>query len=137
MNIFLRHPFNPFTAMWPTGGSHFAFHILNSKYVLLKNNIYHKMQREKLYNPHSKPYFNWIMFVFKGNKTLRIQFSRLRNDHLFLHECEISFFLFHLFIVNMISQEKTKYTTRCSVKRSTIYIIKLIPIMYKLRRKTL
>ena len=28
------------------------------------------MQRENLYNPHSKTYFNCIVFVFKESKTL-------------------------------------------------------------------
>ena len=36
-----------------------------SKYVLLENKIYHKMQREKLYNLHCKTDFNCVLFVFK------------------------------------------------------------------------
>ncbi len=68
--------FNPFATMGPTGGSHFAFHILISKCVLLKNGIYHQMQREKFYNPHSKAYFNCIIFVFRESKTLCDSFSR-------------------------------------------------------------
>ena len=56
------------------------------------------MQREKLYNLHSKAYFNCIIFVFEESKTLYDSFSRLGKDLFFLHECECSFFLFHLFI---------------------------------------
>ncbi len=57
------------------------------------------MQREKLYNPRSKAYLNCITFVFKESKTLCDSFSRLGKDHFFLYECEISFILFHLFII--------------------------------------
>ncbi len=57
----LRTTINPFETMRPSGGSHFAFHILISEYVLLKKNgIYHKMQRERLYNLHRKTYFNCL-----------------------------------------------------------------------------
>ncbi len=56
------------------------------------------MQSEKLYNPHSKAYFNCIIFVFRESKTLCDSFSSSRKNHFFLHECEISVFLFHHFI---------------------------------------
>ena len=55
------------------------------------------MQRKKFFNPHSKAYFTCVIFVFKEGKTLCDSFLRLRKDHVFPHECEISFFLFHLF----------------------------------------
>jgi hypothetical protein len=67
----IQNYLNTFTAMGPTGGSHFAFHILIPKYVLLKkDSIYHKMQRETLYNLHNKSYFNCVIFVFEESKTL-------------------------------------------------------------------
>ncbi len=56
------------------------------------------MQREKLYNPHNKAYLNYVISVFKESETLCDKFSRVRNHHFFLHECKISFFLFHFFI---------------------------------------
>ena len=40
-----------------------------------KNKIYHKMQREKLYNLHKKAYFNSIVFGSKKRKTLCNHFS--------------------------------------------------------------
>ena len=45
--------------------SHFAFHILITKYILLKNKIYVKIQREQLYKLQTKVYFNNIDFVLK------------------------------------------------------------------------
>lgn len=99
---------NPFTAMWPTSGSLFAFHIFISKYIILNNSINDKMQRKKLYNSHRKFYCSWIMHVINGRKTRCNLFSRLQRCYLFLHECEIPFFLLYLFILEMIFLRKNK-----------------------------
>ena len=45
--------------------SHFAFHILIPKYILLKNKIYIKIQREQLYKLQTKIHLNNIDFVLK------------------------------------------------------------------------
>src|SRR3954463_9650017 len=37
---------------------------------LRKSKIYHKMQREKLYNLHNKTYFNYLFFVFEKRAEL-------------------------------------------------------------------
>ena len=55
---------NPFDTMRPIGGSHFACHILISKYILLKT-------REIPSDVARKAHFNCIIFVFKESKTLR------------------------------------------------------------------
>jgi hypothetical protein len=39
----------------------------------IKNRIYHKMQREKLYNLHKTAYFIVALFVFKMGKILSDQ----------------------------------------------------------------
>jgi hypothetical protein len=56
--------------MGPTGGTHFAFNISISKYVLLKNSTYYQIRREKLYKPNSKAYSNCVIFVFKESRTM-------------------------------------------------------------------
>ena len=45
--------------------SHFTFHSLITNYILLKNKIYVKIDREKLYKLQTKVYFNNIDFVLK------------------------------------------------------------------------
>jgi hypothetical protein len=60
------------------------------------------------------------------------QFLPLWKYHFFLHEGAIPFFLISSFY-HLIGF--TKYTTRCAVKSSTIYKIKLILIVYLLFSK--
>jgi hypothetical protein len=52
----------------------FIDHCCFECHSIQKNKIYHKMQREKLYNLQIKVYFNCILFVFKKSKTLSDQF---------------------------------------------------------------
>ena len=56
----------------------------------IKNKIYHKMQREKLYNLQSKAYFNCILFVSKKAKLYVINVRRCKKSF-FLHEQGILF----------------------------------------------
>src|ERR1700722_16012200 len=49
--------------------------------TLVKNKIYHKMQREKLYNLQTKVYFNCILFVFKKKQNaVRPIFAVAKTD---------------------------------------------------------
>ena len=55
---------------------HFAFHILITKYILLKDEIYIKIQREKFYKLQTKVYFNTIDFVLKKKQnSVRLIFA--------------------------------------------------------------
>ena len=95
----------------------FAFHILIPTYVYLKNEIYQKMQREKLHNLHKTATFTVALFVLKIDKILNDQISTLQKLRFFLYRTNASF---SYLSSNMFYLEKTKYTTRCSVKNSTI-----------------
>src|ERR1700722_11574361 len=93
------------------------------------------MQREKFYNPQSKAYFNCILFVFKNSKILCDQFSSLRKNPFFSTRTRNCFFLSSSFYHLICFRKKTKYTTRCSMKSSTIYQVKLIVIVFKKSKK--
>ena len=56
----------------------------------IKNETYHKMQREKLKNLPSKAYFNCILFVSKKAKLYVINVRRCKKSF-FLHEQGILF----------------------------------------------
>ena len=58
--------------------------------------MYHKMQREKLYNLQRTAYFNCLFFLFKKSKILYDQFSTLRKNRVFRHKTRIlfSYFIF-------------------------------------------
>ena len=72
--------------------SHFTFHILISKYVLLKNKIYVKIQNENLYKLQTKVYFNNIDFVLKTKQNLVLLiFSIVKKISFFLHEREFTY----------------------------------------------
>ncbi len=58
--------------------SYFTFLSLDIFY--LKSKIYHKMQREKLYNLQSKAYFNCILLVFKKKQNPVRPFSLPREN---------------------------------------------------------
>src|SRR5690348_5108154 len=92
------------------------------------------MQREKLYNLHTTAYFIVAFSVFKMKKILSNQFSVVRKRY-FLIEDEFIFSYFIFLSPDIFYLKKTKYITRCSVKSSTIYKIKLILIMYFLSKK--
>ena len=90
------------------------------------------MQREKLYKLQRTVYFIYAHFVFK----IRAKFSatnfRCCEKIVFFYTSKYCFFLLSSFLSpNMFSYKKTKYTTRCSVKSSTIYTVKLIVIVFK------
>ncbi len=90
------------------------------------------MQREKLYNTQSKAYFGCVIFVFKKKQNcVRTIFAAVKGSF-FLHEGAIPFFLISSFY-HLIGF--TKYTTRCTMKSSTIYTVKLILIVYFLFSK--
>ena len=50
------------------------------KVVYFKNKVYHKMQREKLYNLDTKVYFNCILFVLKKTEFCASNFRHCEND---------------------------------------------------------
>ena len=76
--------------MSKTKWSHFAFHILISKHILLKNKIYVKIHREKLYK------LKFILIIYKDcilkkkQKFMRSIFSIVKESVFFLHERELT-----------------------------------------------
>src|ERR1700722_13081799 len=66
------------------------------------------MQREKLYNPQSKAYFNCILFVFKNSKILCDQFSLLRKNPFFSTRTRNCFFLISSFYHLICFRKKNK-----------------------------
>ncbi len=106
----------------------------NSSIIVALNKINHKMQFDKLYNLQTEVYFNCILFVLKTSKTLRGQFLLLWKDH-FFRRTRISFSYFIFLSPDIFSLKKAKYTTRYSVKKSTIYKIKFIVFLYFLCSK--
>ncbi len=101
----------------------------------IKNKLYHKMQREKHYNLHKITYSIVAIFVFRMNKILRDEFSIVRERYFSVQDGFIfSYFIF--MSLDIFYLERTKYITRCSVKSSTIYKIKLILIVYFLSKKS-
>jgi hypothetical protein len=80
------------------------------------------MQREKLYNLHTTTNFTVVIFLFKSDKILSHQISMLQKRYLFSQTRNVFFSYFIFFLPDMFYLKKTKYTTRCSVKSSTIYI---------------
>lgn len=92
----------------------------------------HNMQREKLYNFQRTVYIICAACVFKSSKILSTRFSTVTKF------CTNEDFLFSYFIflsINMLSQKKTEYVERCSVKSSTIQKEQVILIMYFLFSK--
>ena len=89
------------------------------------------MQREKLYYLQSKAYFNSILFIFKKSKTL----SPLQKNHFFLHKREISFFSFHLFIIQYVSLQNEIYHEMQRQKlynlQRTVYFISVLFVFEK------
>jgi hypothetical protein len=72
---------------------HPIFFSLTSLYY--KNEIYQKMQREKLYNLHETNYFILVLSVFKMHKSLTDQIRSCENDILFWYKMN-SFFSYFL-----------------------------------------
>ena len=101
-----------------------------------KNKTCYKMQREKLYNLQTKVHFNCILLILKKTKTLCDRFVPLWKNHFFTHT-RIPFSYFIFLSRNMLSLKKTKYTTRCSVKSSTVYKEQFISFLYFLCSKKL
>ena len=61
------------------------------------------MQREKLYNLQSKPYFNCEVFVFRESKTLCDSFSRWEKIIFFYTNVKFHFSNFIFLLPSMIS----------------------------------
>jgi len=78
-----------------------AFCISNFNHLIrfIKKKIYHKMQREKLYNLHRTANFAVVLFVVKIDKILINQILTLRKRYFFGKRRKIRFFLFRLFII--------------------------------------
>jgi hypothetical protein len=111
-------------------GCTFCIAVFKSLLILLRIKIYYKMQREKLYNLHTTTYFIAALF-FQNRQNFeqsdcyhakKIMFS-MHSEFIFI----ISLFHHLIFFI----KRKTKYTTRCSVKSSTIQTVKLIVIVFR------
>jgi hypothetical protein len=78
----------------------------------------------------------WLQFLCsKATKLWAIKFRRCEND-VFFNKTPIRFFhISSLFYLIFCIKQKTKYTIRCSVKSSTIYIRQLILQLQLLRSK--
>ncbi len=88
------------------------------------------MQHGKLYSLHTATYFITALTVFKIDNILSSQIGTTRKKSCFHTQRIIS--LFHHLICFI--ERKTKYTTKCSVKSSTIYTVKLIVIVFRKRK---
>ncbi len=91
------------------------------------------MQREKLYNLHKTTYFIVALFFSEWTKFWRSNFYHEKKITFLIHNESI----FCYFIVSSrkcFIRRKIKYTTRCSVKSSTIFTVKVIVIVFKKRK---
>ncbi len=86
------------------------------------------MQCEKLYNLRSKAYFNCILFACKKAKFCVTNFRRCEKIT-FFYKNDNSFLLLSPFYHLVCLRKTTKHTTRCSVKSSTIYKVKVMLIV--------
>ena len=69
--------------------------------------MYHKMQREKLFNLHTATYFIAAIFVFEIDKILSNQVVKMRKRQCFRYTTN-SFLLFHCLSPDMLYQKKNK-----------------------------
>ncbi len=99
-----------------------------------KNKMYHKMQREKLYNLHTKVYFNYIFFVSKKNQnSVQSIFAIVKKT--FSKRTRILFFLFYLFIAWYVFFEKNQMYHK--MQREKLYnlqtevYLNCVPFMFK------
>ena len=92
---------------------------------LIRNKMYQKMQREKLYNLHKTACFITAGFVFKMDKILSENYSLMKkyffSDTRWIRFTYFIFVLPDMFIFFCLKTD----TRRCSVKSSTIYEEKL------------
>ena len=61
------------------------------------------MQREKLYNPHSKAYFNCVVSVSKESKTVVTSFRSYETRIFFYTDVKFDFSYFIFLSPNIIS----------------------------------
>ena len=81
-----------------------------------------------------KRILNMQFLVSKKAKLYAINFRRRKKIVFFLHELKVHFFSPFCNLIHFITK-KVKYTTRCSVKSSTIYKENLVFIVYFLFSK--
>jgi len=115
------------------------------QYVLLKNEIYDKMQREKPYNLQSKAYFNCILFVFKKSKTLCDQFLPLRKKSFLSKQMRNFFFLISSFyhrihfikkeIYHEMQREKLYNLQRTVCLNCVLFVFKILCDQFSPLRK--
>ncbi len=86
------------------------------------------MQRENLYKLQRTVYFIYEPLLFKISEILCNEFSTLRKEHFLLHEQGIPFSVIYYLIR---FHKKTEYTTRYSVKSSTICKVKFCANMLR------
>ena len=87
---------------------HFAFHILITKYILLKNKIYVNIQHEKFYKLQTKVYFNDIDFVLKKKQNFVRSIFVIVKKPVFLPE-RIHFSFLMFLSCNMFALKETRY----------------------------
>ena len=114
--------------------AHFCITFFHHLICCIKKTKYTKRCSAKSSTIYIRPLFYSCTFCFQNRQNFeqsncdhakRIMFS-IHNEFIFI----IS--LFHHLICFI--ERKTKYTTRCNVKSSTIYTVKLIVIVFRKRK---
>ena len=100
--------------------------MLISKYILLKNKIYVKIQCEKLYKVQIKVYFNYIYIVLKIKQDFVRSIVSIVKKSVFFTGMRIHFSYLIFLSRNMFALKETRYTIRYSLKISALYMKQFI-----------
>jgi hypothetical protein len=114
---------------------HFKFYIWTFKYVLFKRTKYTTRCSVKSSTIYKLKVILIVYFLFwKKSKSVGLIFVIVKKSLLFT-QTRIHFSYPMFLSPNMLSLKKTKYTTRCSVKSSTVYKGQFILFVYFLCSK--
>jgi hypothetical protein len=109
---------------------HFEFYIWTFKYVFLKETKYTTSCSVKSSTMYKLKVILIVYFLFsKINKSVGLIFIIVKKS-LLLTQTGIHFSYPMFLSPNMFSLKETKYTTRCSVKSSTVYKGQFILFLY-------